>query len=132
MSQPCYAYVISIVGQDLCKIGISQNPLGRLSQLLTGSPFEMHLVCAFRLWGRDDALAVERAFHWYLKDYRSRGEWFVISPDDAVEMMAVNIAAFFRRKKRLRGDALDAALISAGAPQSAIDRYHDIRRGAVQ
>jgi hypothetical protein len=132
MSQPCFVYVITIEGQDLCKIGISNNPNGRIAQLLTGSPFQMELVFAFRVESRDDARTLERAFHSYLEEHRSRGEWFHLSPEDAVFLMSINLAAFLRRKKRLEGCQLAAALMCAGAPRGTFESYHSLLGEPVQ
>lgn len=54
------------------KIGISINPLNRLSNLGTGSPSRLHLVFYSKLFGK----AAEETLHQLLCSYRRKGEWF--------------------------------------------------------
>lgn len=54
------------------KIGISIAPLGRLTNLGTGSPSRLHLVFYSKLFGKDG----EATLHQLLRSYRRTGEWF--------------------------------------------------------
>jgi hypothetical protein len=87
----CYVYVIQITGQDICKVGISNNPQGRLSQLLTGSPFEMEMVHMFRIPNREMARELEASFHGFMNKHRTRGEWFALDRKTVLENMIYNL-----------------------------------------
>jgi len=64
-----------ILSADLVKIGISRNPLKRLSSLRTGNGNKLALVAQC-----SGVLADERRLHRFFREERVEGEWFRLSP----------------------------------------------------
>ena len=73
-----FVYIIAATGLDLVKIGFSQTPHSRLSTLQTGSPVELELVATWQGTERD-----EREIHRVLAEFRTKREWFSLSPAEA-------------------------------------------------
>lgn len=85
-----YVYVITIPGRTVAKIGISRHrPTQRLKQLQTGSPDQLRLY-AYRFV--EDYEDVEREVHRRLGCYRVIGEWFDVSPTQALSVLNAVIA----------------------------------------
>lgn len=80
----CFLYVI---GRDEgpVKVGISQNPWGRLKQLRTGCPFPARLMHVETMRDRAHAEEHERWFHEAHSILRTAGEWFNMEAIIAVE-----------------------------------------------
>lgn len=78
------------------KVGITNNVGSRLKSLQTGCPFPLKIVHIFAIPDRDIARGAEQAFHTVLKKHRMSGEWFDLSPKDAVEFMCLNLEAMLR------------------------------------
>lgn len=93
-----YAYIMAhlVDGEAVApvKIGISKHPLVRLKQVQAVMDGQIILVAKFCFWERDYAVRVERAFHKACRAHRLFGEWFDISPSDAVGLMAANLTGF--------------------------------------
>lgn len=73
--------VYAISDGDLIKVGFSGNLRGRLTELQAASPRPL-TVCGDRTTER--ARAVERVAHYLLREQRVRGEWFNVSPEQAI------------------------------------------------
>ena len=89
-SEACCVYIM--VSEAATKIGISDQPEGRLRQVQTGHPSKLVIHKVWWFQSSQDALLVERATHGTLKlrgAHRS-GEWFAILAQEAV--VAVNEA----------------------------------------
>jgi hypothetical protein len=68
---------------EVSKIGISKNPDRRVRQLQTGHP--LPLVVAHREEVDDKKVkGLERLIHRQLTHLRLKGEWFSLSPADAI------------------------------------------------
>ena len=80
-------YVIS-TDRGVVKVGISHNPIERLAQLQTGSPYHLRLVYAAV---HSDASRVEAIVHHMLRDKLAYGEWFCVT--EAVARNAIMRAA---------------------------------------
>lgn len=78
-----FVYVISAIDADppLTKIGIANSPEKRLQTLSTSSPHALRLELTRYT---DDAPSIERAAHIHFRDMRRNGEWFAISPEQAI------------------------------------------------
>jgi hypothetical protein len=76
-------YAIATDARPLIKIGrTDRDDVGdRLRQLQTGQPDRLTVV--YR-WRTHDSRALERAMHALLDEYRHRGEWFAITPEQAL------------------------------------------------
>lgn len=70
----------------LVKLGISNNPSARLRTIRSSSGVPVQLVHSSS--ARPDARAVEAAAHKLLSEKRRAGEWFDVSPDEAIEAIA--------------------------------------------
>ncbi len=74
------------------KVGVANNPLGRLSELQTGNPRKLRLARSWNTWTRDHAFRLERAILEQFANSRLRGEWldtteqevadFIVATDD--------------------------------------------------
>lgn len=74
-----YVYFIS-AGSNPIKIGVSDNPQERLKALQTAHYKRLHLLFAIDCTSREDALALETAFHRWYVERRLLNEWFNILP----------------------------------------------------
>lgn len=66
------------------KIGVSGDPLARLSGVQTGNPESVHLLYVFKPLARK-ASWVEGEVHKTLRGRRVRGEWFAVTPEEAMD-----------------------------------------------
>jgi hypothetical protein len=84
----------------LVKLGIADKPEDRRRRLQEASGFKLKLVHATP--GRSDAKDVEAAAHKLLHDKRRTGEWFDVTPCEAVSAVEEAIARVeeWRREKR--------------------------------
>lgn len=73
-----FVYIIS--ASVYCKVGRSNNPTKRLSEIATGCPV---VPCLEHFVECEMAEHVEALSHSLLDAYRSNGEWFRVSVDDA-------------------------------------------------
>lgn len=65
-------YLIYCDDPKSVKIGISAQPLSRISNLNTGSPSQLHLLFYSKLLGK----GAEGELHAFLSEHRRSGEWF--------------------------------------------------------
>lgn len=82
---PQYLYVIceQSDGPRPVKIGFSAEPNKRLKQLQTGHSSPLVLFHKEEV-PFENVRALEKLIHKELKHHKARGEWFQISPEDAV------------------------------------------------
>ncbi len=80
-----YIYVICEQTEAVTpvKIGFSANPEKRLRQLQTGHATPLTLFHQEEVPAQN-VRALERAIHQELRHRKSRGEWFNLTPEDAV------------------------------------------------
>lgn len=74
-----YVYFIS-AGYSPIKIGISDNPKTRLSELQTAHYEQLKLLFTIECETRDLAFKVEKAFHRWYGDAKLINEWFNVAP----------------------------------------------------
>lgn len=80
-------YIAQAGGADgPVKIGKAKDPAARVAAMRTGCPMDMALL-TYAPWHDSN----ERLLHWYLRDYRIRGEWF--RPAPKVEYVAHKVDA---------------------------------------
>lgn len=88
---PCYVYLIQCthgLGEsDVIKVGISQNPIGRLTNFQTASPHRLKINKIWKFPSRDDARWVEKEFHETHVEQGLAGEWFGVSEISARELI---------------------------------------------
>lgn len=96
---PAQAYVYVIGTEDgPQKIGIANNPESRRAIFQTGNPEPLMLAASVPVL-KHEALSVERYAHWLLEGSRIRGEWFNVSPDEALEAVEAAVKAVRDRKE---------------------------------
>lgn len=78
-SQSTYVYFISS-GSTPIKIGISNNPNTRLSELQTAHYQRLHLLYTIECHDRAQAYELESAFHRWYGDLHVRNEWYNLTP----------------------------------------------------
>lgn len=89
-------YFIENTRTGLIKIGHSNNPAGRLDDLRTGSSDPLKL-----LGSMPGGRAEEQRLHYRFKTQRVIGEWFLITWNDVVELIADYWAVSNRERQRL-------------------------------
>jgi Meiotically up-regulated gene 113 len=89
-------YVIT-ADHGLSKIGISNDPAGRLKSLQTGSAHPLRVALAIPVPTASTAYEIEQEAHALLTDRRASGEWFSVSSN-------VAIAAVYGAAERLGVD----------------------------
>lgn len=90
---PAQAYVYVIGADDgPQKIGVANDPKGRLSIFQVGNPTTL-VISAAEPVTREQAFAVEHYAHQLLKERRVRGEWFDVSPIEAIDAVRLAIDA---------------------------------------
>ena len=83
-----HVYLFRNSQTGLCKIGISQNPLRRLSQLQNSSGVKLQSLIVIELEQGCDETAeyLEKYLHSYYNSKRKFGEWFDLSIRDILEI----------------------------------------------
>lgn len=84
IDMPGYLYVVANEGRT--KIGITRSLKARVSALQTGIPTEVTLHASYSL-PLNMARSIERAVHERLAEHRLKGEWFSITPAEAIEIL---------------------------------------------
>lgn len=84
MSRSCPRSVYVMADGTQTKIGISDNPQARARSVGVGRSAPIRVI---HVVARDagDARSVERTAHKLLAEKRASGEWFDVSPDEAIE-----------------------------------------------
>jgi hypothetical protein len=84
-----YVYVVAHSRADglhgPVKIGITSSLGSRLTGLQTGNPNQIAVAHVFAFPTRDQALKIEKTFHEDYAEHRLSGEWFNVTPFDALE-----------------------------------------------
>lgn len=70
-------YIIGNKTQRICKIGVSNIPGKRVSQIQTGCPYKVELLAFFDELGFES----EREYHKRYKSAKMYGEWFRMTPE---------------------------------------------------
>jgi len=78
------------------KVGITSDPHARLKSLQTGNPRPLILAAFFVAPDREIASLLEGAFHGVMKKDTALGEWFHLTPRQAVIAMCWNFKSFLR------------------------------------
>jgi Meiotically up-regulated gene 113 len=73
-------YAISWSSRGPSKVGIADNPIGRLADLQVSHPFRLRIFFAAIVADRKAAFTVEQATLRHLNQHRLLGEWVKVSP----------------------------------------------------
>jgi hypothetical protein len=117
---PVFVYVVTDTEQRFCKIGISDRPDNRLSELQVGCPFPLHIAHQFAAPSRAAALALEGAAHRALAADSATGEWFNVTPTRAY----VTIAELMRGAVLIPSDVSRADLATRSPHRPRKGRKH--------
>lgn len=81
-----YVYmVLCMEGETIfIKVGLTDIPLNRLSQIKTACPMRVRVFCTMQTHSRKQARIIEGAFLTALGRWRSNGEWFTLTMADKV------------------------------------------------
>lgn len=94
-----FVYIIATerMGRTLgpCKCGITSAPEARVASLQTGNPNRIKLSAFLGPMSRASAAAVEAEMHHAYRQYRMRGEWFLVDPEIMVDCLADIMTLFF-------------------------------------
>lgn len=94
-------YIYFIKAGKYLKIGMSDDPEKRLTQLQTGSPLELVLSDKVKVRSESEAKAVESAMHIHFRDNRIKGEWFRgVSSGKAAKVCREMVSGGKERKRR--------------------------------
>lgn len=93
MATEVFVYVIGTVTDGALgppiKIGISANPQYRIATLQCANAKEIRIVKTFRFPSRAVASDVESCFHGTHADRQLCGEWFDVTPDEAIKIISI-------------------------------------------
>lgn len=127
-------YVIASDG-GMCKIGVAGDPKSRLNSLSTGHPYGLEVAETFVV---EDGRArdIERKAHDILADKRLKGEWFSVSPLEAIAAVRTAIGPViaaaprdrcercnFARFRWRKGETYEQVIVDA--PDETLERDHD-------
>src|SRR5262245_3356130 len=90
-SQTTFIYVIT-ANTRAVKVGIAKDPRRRLSELPTGCPDKLEVADTIKVNSRDLAYKIETEVHRRLAGFALEGEWFAVSPAQAVAMITTVIS----------------------------------------
>lgn len=112
-------YVISAVDKNgnpkqPVKIGITENPWGRLATIQTSCPFEIKLLHYLTLPNKRMARDLERMFHELHAKERSYGEWFNIDPIKALQIVCLDLELLLTHWTDLSEEERAQARVLAG------------------
>jgi hypothetical protein len=96
MEEDSFLYVIGAPDGPQ-KVGVAKEPAERLVIMQVSHLGRLELAAKIRM-PRLMAFAAERCAHWILREKRIRGEWFEVSPAEAIE------AAEMAHKQALNGE----------------------------
>lgn len=132
---PAQAYVYVIGAPDgPQKVGVAADVNSRRAMLQTGNP--VGLVVAHKVEvSRQDAFFVERYAHDLLSGDRVRGEWFDVSPEEAIDAVNAAYQAFLQCELDAPVDSSALAwqlrLKRAGLSQAELARLAGVRENTV-
>ena len=113
-----YVYVIAHLSDGKLrgpvKIGISANPLKRISTLQTSCPFKIEVSFIFACPNREWAKMVEKSFHETQKESCLHGEWFDIEPIQAIHILCIGYRVclqHFVKDTKIHNDCLRTARV---------------------
>lgn len=81
-------YAIGAPDWPFIKIGASNSPTRRLTDLRVSSPVDLFLLAVTKRMVRADAYGVEGDVHRALAEFRQNGEWFKIPIETALKALA--------------------------------------------
>ncbi len=111
-------FVYFVAGGGLVKIGVANDPLGRLGELMVGSPIRLELLATVP-GGRE----LEKALHSILESERSHGEWFHLTP--RIQLLIDTARTRTHEDVMARIDEYDLRALKLGLEPELIHRLRD-------
>lgn len=111
----CYVYFIA-AGDDAIKIGISNEPEARVSEIQTGNHRDVRIVQTRPFANRYKARQFETLLHKRYKHRHLRGEWFnmnerdLFSETDHLDLEQIEQEAIYASYQQLKADRFDYAI----------------------
>ena len=78
------------------KVGMTSNPIRRLSEIHHSSPFGAHVFNSFPIKNREKAFDIESTIQEDMRAFRLHGEWFQVDPFFAEDVISDLIGRFCR------------------------------------
>jgi len=103
-----WVYLIGSTETRPVKIGVANDPAGRLADLQIGSPVRLHI-----MWQTRGATKLEHALHAYFAPYRLHGEWFDFEDENPAALVATAAVLLGHRAQPERVDVADRYQVSA-------------------
>ena len=82
-AKPCFVYLLYTEDLGIAKVGITSNIKRRIEGLQIACPVDITLVQLVRC---DNAKVIESEIMSSMKNYKTKGEWFKIGLDDALDI----------------------------------------------
>lgn len=79
-------------GQTYFKVGRTSDVGKRVGAVQTGCPLKITKAWVLSVWDAGASIRLEWQMHEALKDFRSHGEWFAMTPSDPAHKKAMNEA----------------------------------------
>lgn len=79
-------------GPMYVKVGVSDDPYGRVTQVQTGCPIKICKAAMMKCMSREQAKKIEAAVHRDLSPFASSGEWFQFDWGDLGQRRSLNAA----------------------------------------
>lgn len=93
-----FIYIIATLKDGVAsapvKVGITKSISTRFNTLKTASAYPLEIYAALPFPAREDAQALEFAFHKVMRRHRMHGEWFDMAPLAAMVAMVENIKGY--------------------------------------
>jgi hypothetical protein len=121
--QPSFVYVIR-GAHNVCKIGVSTNPMARLAQIKTGSPFPVSFAFVGAVNG--DGYDIEAKAHQLLSRCRVQGEWFDCQAEMAIAAVNGAAASLHQEMISIHPSQIDAVIRMKG-PAAAGEAPRTVR-----
>jgi hypothetical protein len=136
-----YILLADVNGAIACKVGMSSYLQTRICEICHNAPFETRHVFILHARDREHAQRAERALHFMLRKFRTRGEWYMFDAQNRQHKAALHtsintVAAFHDMPKSsmtmAEFRAGVAAVLSGVKALNRAERKEAKRRAAIE
>lgn len=96
-----YVYIVSCANVDFIKIGITNDPQRRLTELQANSPYVVSMALLIECMDSLAAQQTEKLLHELMRNSRSNGEWFLATAASAIHFARMLLSVSGRIKETL-------------------------------
>ncbi|HEY5970445.1 MAG TPA: GIY-YIG nuclease family protein [Pseudoxanthomonas sp.] len=137
-----HIYVVHCKHLSCSKVGIATNTKKRLVQIQNGCPYSLDLVACFSVDDQRAALAIEEHAAWSLRPFHMLGEWYAVTPEQAIQAVeqAISMSAHLLTRKEgmrqkwnnvhSRGEKISKPFLGKSPAQVVIERFGGVRNVA--